>query len=214
MKKAVLAVLGIVLVVLVVLDLENPMLLMFPLWIFTYIFKEPFGNIMSKIPGNIGFVVAGVFFGMVIEVFAIINNLYLSASERILLDADPINDLVFGILYYTFVIVSWYLILRKIRYSQLEIFLITGIYGIFVEETGQVFLRMFEQPVMGTLYAIIVMFVYGLFPMLALMVTEDTFSLERKESSFWAYVLAVAVLFFQFAVYGNTIYPALKTILS
>ena len=92
-------------------------------------------------------------------------------------------------------------------------FFITGIYGIIVEETGQVVLRMLEQPVMGTLYAILVMFVYGLFPMLALMVAGKRFPADRKKSSVGMYALAMVVLFVQCALYGNTVYPMLKAIL-
>lgn len=214
MKRVLLATLGIVLVVLVVLDTESPMLLIFPLWIFTYLFQKQFENLIGKIPKSYGFIIAGVVYGLVIEVFAIVDNLDRPESQRVLLDADPFKDLIFGIFYYFFVIVSWYLLLRKIRFTKTEIFLITGIYGIFVEETGQVILRIFEQPLMGGLYAIIVMFVYGLFPMLALTITEGRFSDERKGSSIGAYALAIGVLFFQFAVYGNTVYPMLKAFLT
>jgi len=212
-KRVALAALGVALALIVLLDIEGPMLLIFPLWIFTYLFKEQLENILSKLPGSTGFVVAGVTYGMLIEIFAIVNNLDQPVKERVLLDGDPKNDLILGVLYYTFVIVSWYLLLRKVRFSEREVFLITGIYGIIVEETGQVVLRMLEQPVMGTLYAILVMFVYGLFPMLALMVAGKRFPVDRKKSSVGMYALAVAVLFVQYALYSNTVYPMLKAIL-
>jgi len=212
-KRVALAALGVALVLIVLLDNEGPMLLIFPLWIFTYLFKEQLENILSKLPGSTGFIVAGVTYGMLIEIFAIVNNLDKPVKERVLLDGDPKNDLILGVLYYTFVIVSWYLLLRKVRFSEREVFLITGIYGIIVEETGQVVLRMLEQPVMGTLYAILVMFVYGLFPMLALKVAGKRFPVDRKKSSVGMYALAVVVLFVQYALYGNTVYPMLKAIL-
>lgn len=54
------------------------------------------------------------------------------------------------------------------RYTKKDVFIITGIYGIFVEETCQVFLRIFIIPAFGLLYAIIIMFVYGIFTTLKL----------------------------------------------
>lgn len=212
-KRVVLAALGVVLVLVVLLGMDGPMLLIFPLWIFTYLFKEQLENILSNLPGSTSFVVAGVTYGMLIEIFAIVNSLDQPVKERVLLDGDPKNDLILGLLYYTFVIVSWYLLLRKVQFSEKEVFLITGVYGIIVEETGQVVLRILEQPVVGTLYAILVMFVYGLFPMLALMVAGKRFPTGRKKSSAWMYVLAVILLFVQYALYGNTVYPMLKSIL-
>ncbi len=212
-KRVAFAALGVVLVLIVLLDIGGPMLLIFPLWIFTYLFREQLENILSKLPGSTGFVVAGITYGVLIEIFAIVNNLDRPVNERVLLDGDPKNDLILGVLYYAFVIVSWYLLLRKVRFSEREVFLITGIYGIIVEESGQVVLRMLEQPVLGTLYAVLVMFVYGLFPMLALMVAGRKFPADRKKGSAGMYALAVAVLFVQYALYGNTVYPILKAIL-
>jgi hypothetical protein len=211
-KLSGLGLIGIILTVFSFFKFENSMLFIFPLWIFTYIFKEQIQKLMSWLQGSTGFIIVGVFYGMVIEVLAILNNLHLPVSERVLLDGDPIKDLVFGIIYYTFLIMCWYLLLRKISFSKFEIFIITGIFGIFVEETGQVIMRIFEQPITGTLYAILVMFIYGLFPMLTLMITENTFSSGRKKSSWWFYVLAFIALFFQYSVYGNTVYPVLKAV--
>ncbi len=146
--------------------------------------------------------------------FAIFENLKKPEEYRILLNQDPFLDLVYGFFYYSLVIVSWYLMLRKINYSKKEIFFITGIYGIFVEETGQVFLRIFTTDITGLLYAIFVIFIYGLFPMLGYMLTEKNFNQKRKPSKAWNYLLAILVLFLQWAIYGNFISPFLKNIFS
>ncbi len=200
-------------VLMVGLGIAGPMSLLFPLWIFTSLFREQLEDIFAHLPGSTGFLAAGIAYGMLIEIFAIVNSLDQPVEERVLLDGNPKNDLILGLLYYAFVIGCWYFLLRRVQFSAKDVFLITGVYGIVVEETGQVVLRMLAQPVTGTLYAILVMFVYGLFPMLALVVTGKRFPANRQESSVRMYALAVVALFGQYALYGNTVYPVLKAML-
>ncbi|SFM92535.1 hypothetical protein [Methanolobus profundi] len=207
-KRALLIFLGIILTI---HGLNEPMNLIFPMWIFTYLFKERLSALLEKYPLRTSFIGAGVLFGLLTEVFAIIDNLPKPAEQRILLSPDPVNDIIFGFAYYLFVISAWYLVLRRFKYTGRDVFLITGIYGIFAEETGQVFLRIFTETVFGLLYAIIVMFVYGIFPMLAHMLNEKRFS-GVSTSIIRRYSLAFAALFIQYVAYGLFMLPILRSI--
>ncbi len=209
MKTLLLALLGFILTI---LSFENPMLFIFPLWVFVVLFKVPLTRILAKLPRGWGFVIAGIFFGILTEIFAILNNLDVPPAERILLHPEPLPDLIYGFFYYSFLIFTWYFLLRKINISTKEIFFLTGIFGIFTEETGQVFLRIFSQPVTGFFYAIVVAFVYGIFPMLAYLLTKESFSTERKERKLHHYFLVALALFLQYAVYGNVVYQTLEKI--
>ncbi len=209
MKTLLLTLLGIALIL---LSFDNPMLFIFPMWVFVVLFKAPLTRIFAKFPRDWGFVVAGVFFGLLTEGFAIINNLDVPPTERILLHPEPLPDLIYGFFYYSFLILTWYFLLRKINFSTKEIFFLTGIFGIFTEETGQVFLRIFSEPVTGFLYAIVVAFVYGIFPMLAYLLTKESFSAERQVRKFGHYLLVALVLFLQYAIYGNFVYQNLEKI--
>lgn len=209
MKRILLGLLGLVLLI---LSTENTMLLIFPMWIFTTLFKDLLRKIMSKVPHDLGFVTAGLIFGMLTESFAILNNLDLPPNERILLHPEPLPDLLYGFFYYSFLILTWYLLLRKINFSQKDIFLLTAIFGIFTEETGAVFMRIFTEPLTGPLYAIIVAFVYGIFPVLAYLLTEENFSTERVKPKLKHYLLAGFGLFLQYALYGNFVYQPLENI--
>jgi hypothetical protein len=213
MKRLALALLGIGLVLTFVLGNSGPMTLIYPLWIATYLFRDKLEQIFAKFPGATGFIVAGVAYGMIIEVFVIMDNWHIPPEKQVLFDANPVKDLTFGIFYYAFVILSWYALLRKITFSPRALFLITGLYGLVAEESGQVVMRMLQQPFPGIVYAIFVMIVYGMFPMLALMVTEKRFPPERKKNHLGWSILALAILFLQLAIYGNTIFPWLKNIL-
>lgn len=191
----------------------NPMLLIFPMWIFTYLLREPLRRMVRSVPFSVSFIGSGVFFGLLTEVFAIVNNRSLPPEQRILLSPDPILDLIYGLFYYSLLIATWYVLIRGFTYSKKEVFLLTGIYGIFTEEMGQVFMRIFTVPVTGLLYAIIVSFVYGIFPMLAYMVSEEKLG-AKKSNVIIRFLIAAPVLFVEWAVYGLFVLPALKRVFS
>ena len=229
----------------------NSMLLIFPMWIFTYLWcsRQPRGpsavakaansavpaelavesqawtpsesisrvrpqRMWQNIPFAASFIGSGLFFGQMTEVFAIFNNQSLPPEKRILLSPDPVLDLFFGFFYYLLLVVTWYFLIRGFTYSKCEIFVITGIYGVFTEEVGQVLVRIFTVPVLGLLYAIIVSFVYGIFPMLAYMVSEGRLRTRKRATITVRFLIAAVALFAEWAFYGLIVLPALKRVVS
>lgn len=192
----------------------NPMLLIFPMWIFTYLNRAPLQRMLRHVPFAASFIGSGLFFGLLTEVFAIVNNQSLPPEQRILLSPDPVLDLVYGLFYYLLLVAAWYLLIRGFTYSKCEVFVITGIFGIFTEEVGQVFVRIFTVPTFGLLYAVIVSFVYGIFPMLAYMVSEEHIERPKRANLVLRFLIAAAALFAQWAVYGLFVLPTLKRVFS
>jgi hypothetical protein len=78
------------------------------------------------------------------------------------------------------------------------------------EEVGQVFLRIFRVPVVGLLYALIVAMVYGIFPMLTYMVSEEKLVRPRRANLVVRFLVAAVALFVEWAVYGLFVLPTLK----
>jgi hypothetical protein len=189
---------------------KNPMLLIFPMWIITALEREPLQRLVRPLPAGTTFIGAGLVFGLLTETFAILNNLHLPPEKRILLSPDPLHDLFFGVFYYLLLIVTWYLLIRAFTYSKTEVFVMTGLYGIMTEEVGQVFLRIFRVPVVGLLYALIVAMVYGIFPMLAYMVSEEKLVRPRRANLVVRFLVAAVALFVEWAVYGLFVLPTLK----
>ena len=208
MKRVLLWALGIFLTIVGIS--KNPMLLIFPMWIFTYLNREPLRRLVRGMPLSVSIIGFGLLFGMLTEIFAIVNNLHLPPEQRILLSPVPVLDLVYGIFYYLMLIVTWFALIKALRYSKSEVFVITGIYGILTEEVGQVFLRIFTVPVIGLLYALIVSFVYGIFPMLAYMLSEETITTTRRLNFLVRFLIAAVALFVEWEVYGLFVLPALK----
>jgi hypothetical protein len=161
-------------------------------------------------PLSVSFIGFGLFFGLLTEIFAIVNNRHLPPEQRILLSPVPVLDLVYGIFYYLMLIVTWYALVKAFTYSKGGVFVITGIYGILTEEVGQVYLRIFRDPVIGLLYALIVSFVYGIFPMLAYMVSEEKIRTTKRLNLLVRFLIAAVALFVEWTVYGLFVLPALK----
>jgi hypothetical protein len=149
-------------------------------------------------------------FGLLTETFAIVNNLSLPPEKRILLSPHPVLDLFYGLFYYLLLIVTWRFLIARYTYSKVEVFAITGLLGVMTEETGAVFVRIFTMPVMGFLYAVLVAFVYGIFPMLAYMVAEDRLPARSEPRRARRFVAAGLALFAQWVVFGLLVLPVLK----
>jgi hypothetical protein len=180
-----------------------------PLAIVAYFFKDNISLFLKRFSPFVAFIFSGVIFGLITEFLAIIENLNISSDQKVLLSAHPLNDILFGFAYYFSVMIVWYFLLKRYKYSKKEVFLITGIYGVFVERSGQVLIGIFNAPIIGTLYALIIIFVYGLFPSLALMITEGRFK-GNKESYLKKYVFGFIALFIQWVVFGIIFLPVLK----
>jgi hypothetical protein len=200
--------LGILLTVVAVF--HNPMLLIFPMWIFTYLNIERLRRMVEGVSLNVSFIGFGLLFGLMTEVFAIVYNRHLPPEKRILLSPDPTLDLVYGVAYYFMLILTWYVLIKAFTYSKTEVFVITGLFGIMTEEVGQVFLRIFQTPLMGLLYALIVSFVYGIFPMLAYMISEKKILNPKRSNLFLRFLAAAVALSLQWAVYGLFVLPEMK----
>jgi len=191
----------------------NPMLLVYPLGLVVHLTRRGWQRLVRGWPLFLAFVGSGLVFGLLTEVFAVLNNRSLPPEQRILLSPDPFRDLVYGVFYYLFFVAAWYLLLRLAAYSKREVFVLSGIFGILTEETGQVFLRVFTVPGIGVLYALVVATVYGIFPALAYTVSEEKLPVGRSQPALVRYPAAAVVLFLEWAVYGLAVLPLLKKVL-
>lgn len=199
--------------ILLVLGIKSPMILIAPLWIFVTLFRERLNSLTKSLPLPAVFIFFGTLFGLLVEIFAILDNLPRPETERILLSPNPPTDLFLGFFYYSFVVVTWYFLLRKIRFSKREVFALTGLLGIATEQAGAIFFGIFLSP-LGIIVAIAVASIYGVFPYLAYVITENRFDSSRTPRTFWHYPLATFALFIQWAIFGLFVLPFLKSLLS
>lgn len=169
-----------------------PMALIFPLWIFVWLYREPLKRLFAGRAHK--FMLAGMVFGMMIEVFAILDNIGqpVSVREVTLFHPQALPDLVIAFFYYLSMVVVWYLLLRKVALPPSAVLVIGGFFGVIVEQDGIILTALFEQGVTGFLMATFVFMVHGLYPMLAYQLTFENFSLERKPARWWHWPLGFA----------------------
>lgn len=197
---------------LIIFSIKSPMGLVFPMWILAFLYKEKMRGIVARFPRSIAFVVLGLFFGLLTESFAILDNINKSPTERILLSPDPFHDLFLAFFYYLFFSVTWYLLLRKIRFSKKAVFMVSGIFGILSEQGGAIAHGIIANPPSGSLLAFLVMSVYGIFPLCAYMITKERF-IGGKRPHIKEYAIAGIAFFFFWAIYGNFIHKVLLSFL-
>ena len=98
---------------------KNPMLLIFPMWIFTSLNKERLRRLVQGVSLRVSFIGFGLFFGMLTEVFAIVNNRHLPPEQRILLSPNPVLDRQGNLLI-------------RVLVAAVALFLEWAVYGLFV----------------------------------------------------------------------------------
>lgn len=184
---------------------NDPMMLIFPLWLGVFLWQNPLRRLVSRFTGTSGFWVSGVFFGLLIEALAVWNNLDTPQEARVLLDPDPLRDLWIGVFYYGFLMAVWWWLLTRVAFSGRQVFVISGLFGILTEEVGGVLLRIFTQPWIGVPYALLVAVVYGVFPYLAWLLAGDRFPPNRPRAGLKWGVAALLALLVEWAVFGNTV---------
>lgn len=198
------------------LSFESPQGAIFAVGIVSYLLKENIKPFFDRFSPRAAFILAGVFFGLLTEVFAVLSNMNIAPEKRALLHPDPFADLIIGVVNYTLFVAVWYLLVRRTNFSTKAVFIISGIYGIFTEQfvTGVgpvIFLGILANPLYGSLMAILVACVYGIFPTLAYMFTKERFP-QRHQPTWWSYIVALCSLFLFWAIYGNFIHPLLLLI--
>jgi hypothetical protein len=191
-KRTLLFIAGIVLTIFFAITF--PMALIFPLWIFVALYRAPLKSMFAGREGK--FLLAGMVFGLLIEVFAILDNIGepVSVREVTLFHPQALPDMMVAFFYYLSLIGVWYLFLRKVALPPVAVMIIGGLFGVIVEQQGAMLRAIAEHGLVGVLMATFVFFVHGLYPMLAYQLTYENFSPDRTPPRWWHWPLAFAVL--------------------
>jgi len=147
------------LIVALALLLNDFMLPIFPLFLLIWMF---FPNHVEEIDWSkkksfIFYLITGTIVGLITELLAIFDNLKFPPEERVCFHPDPVTNIVLAIFYYFPIFFFAAIILHKYKMTEINVFLIGGIYGICTEQLFLILLSF------NLLYWFYVFLVYGSF---------------------------------------------------
>ncbi len=118
--------------------------LIFTVYLLILYFEEPLGRRYAKIgvDSRVKYFLVFLATGLLLELFAIIDNLPRPPAERILLSPDPIYDLYLSIGYYSGFALVWSVVATRIKFTHRDVFLIGGAFGLLFEQTGHLLLSL------------------------------------------------------------------------
>jgi hypothetical protein len=136
--------------------------------------------------------------GALTETLAWANNYLKAAKEPALFHPQLFADLIIGVGFYGGWALAWGITLRRFRFQLWEVFIITGLQGIFFEQLGAVFLAMVRmwstEPGLSILFGVYVFTVHGSAAAIALAPTLRLYESSKQTHSWAKFVLAVALM--------------------
>jgi hypothetical protein len=181
-------------------------LLIYTLFVVILLFlRRPLSRaaVAIPLPLPVKFIALTILCGWIVELGAWYENYGRRAPNPALLHPQLIPDLILAIGLYGGGALAWLLVLRRWRFSLLEMFLTVGLLGIFVEQTGAALVAIAQSLFVNSLASLFlagfVFVVYG--PVIAIpyMLLEPQFA-GRAVRSGWLKFPAVALLMMIFAV--------------
>ena len=123
------------------------------------LFRKP------TVPRSFSIGLSVILAGWIAEACAWTSNYIADARQPALLSPQLLSDLLLAVGYYGGWAVAWWVALRRYRFTLTQTFAVTGVLGIFVEQTGSVAASILRSltvdPLASLLLALYVFTVYG-----------------------------------------------------
>lgn len=185
----------------------DPMLLLYSIFVFAFLFRHRLVGFVKRIPlkSSVKFALLVIAAGLLAECLAWLGN-YISHSENpALFHPQLIPDLILGIGIYLGYAAAWIIILRYYRFSLLSVFVAGGLFGILVEGFSDmsywplifIIKNLITDPVTSILLSAYLFVVHGSVMGLGYFLVEDEFrENDRNKSNSWIkYPIAIVVMF-------------------
>lgn len=178
---------------------KNPLfiVLAYPFFVLVYLFQKPLSFAIKIIPLPVWlkfflvteFIALGVF-----EFLSWFTNYSANDPNAVkhLFHPQLFPDLFIGIGFYASWPLAWWFLLRRYRFSLREVFFTHGIYGMFIEQRGQVLINSLQLLPDGFIFLLLLVLVYGGTMGASYVLISLT---QGKKSPWYKYAVALAVLF-------------------
>ena len=155
-------------------------------------------------PAWLRYLVLMVLVGFLTEALAWLSNFLARAQAPALLHPQLFYDLLLSPGIYAAWAVGWILSTRRWRFSVAEVFVVQGIYGVFLEQQGAVFLQGWQALPLGLILWLYVFVVYGAAAGLAYLPVASDLPAERAGGGRWKVPAALLLQFLATAIVALT----------
>ncbi len=142
--------------------IDSPVLLPYPLFVACVLFDwRLFGRALPRMRPWLRLLIATLLATCVLETGAWAHNFIRDASASALFHPQLFADLLIAVGFYLGWWLTWWWRLRRDRYSVAEVFWITAIYGVLIEQQGAIFLQGLATMPLGFALWVFVALAYG-----------------------------------------------------
>jgi hypothetical protein len=156
--------------------LTSPVLLPYPLFVLAYLLNW-------RLPGKgrpfMRLVTSTYLCVIILESGAWLSEFLKNSTEPALFHPQLIPDLIMGIGFYAAWWLTWWLVLRRFRFTVSQVFITTGLYGVVIEQQGKIFLMGLQTMPAGLLLWAFIFIAYGSTMALAFWLVRDDFTTGR-----------------------------------
>ncbi len=182
--------------------LKMPQALFIPLAILLWVFRAGVMSLVQRFPAGLGFIGSAWLLGMVIEIFAVWQNLSVPAGQRLLFEQEPGKDLAVAAVFYLLFAVIWFFLLKRFAFTPGQALFVQAVWSA-VEQRGAVLKQAFQAGPFGLVMLAFVAGVYGTWVFFPTLFTWEKFSRKfpgRIKPRWYHILLAVGVLYAAIAV--------------
>lgn len=173
----------------------DPALLVYTFFTTLYFFRHR----LPKYRSYTAYIVIGIVIGLFSEIVFWLGNFLECNGNPALLHPQLLADLLLAVGFYGSWGIAWLILFKKYKFSLQQIFITQGVYGIFIEQKGQLFLQGLSTFPVGAIFWLYVFLVYGSIAGSTVLFTELVGSKDTK----WKYVVAIMLLFFSSLIVTN-----------
>ncbi|MCX7858821.1 MAG: hypothetical protein N2385_01920 [Chloroflexus sp.] len=164
-------------ILLLLASINSPVLLPYPVFVFVVLRGWCLPKLISP---AIRFLFSTSICTLFLEISAWFDNFIRNAPEPALLHPQLIPDLIISIGVYSAWWLAWWLMLQYYHFTTSEIFVITGLYGVIIEQQGAILLAGLSTFPLGAILWVFVATVYGSTMALAFFLVRDSFTVTHN----------------------------------
>jgi hypothetical protein len=175
-------------------------LLIYTLFVLAVLLRKPLTALIDRIGGRPEALLCVTFLisGSLTELFAWLNNYLAAAPRPTLFHPQLLADLIVGFGFYGGWAFAWIVVLRRYRFTLAEVFLVTGLQGIFFEQLGAVFILMVQSlaanPLLSLIFGVYVCAVHGSAAGLAVLPALHHFDAPERSRRWVRFPLVIALM--------------------